>query len=91
AANLARAYTAIEYACIAASLAALISWGWRRQAPTLTHACGAVLILVELANIAGPYRLGLFESWDLALAVYVILYLGLILIQGAPPWFLIQR
>jgi hypothetical protein len=91
AANLAHAYTAIEYACLATSLAALISWGWRREAPTLTHACGAVLIVVELANIVGPYRLGLFESWDSALAVYIVLYLGLILIQLVPPWFLTKQ
>jgi hypothetical protein len=91
AANLARAYTAIEYACLVTSLAALISWGWRREPPTLTHACAAVFILVELANVAGPYRLALFDSWDLALAVYIVLYLGLILIHLVPPWFLKKR
>jgi hypothetical protein len=90
-ANLARAYTAIEYVCLATSLAALISWGWRKEAPTLTHACGAVFILVELANLAGPYRLGLFESWSLALKVYIVLYFCLILIQVVPPWFLARH
>jgi hypothetical protein len=90
-ANLARAYMAIEYACLATSLAALISWSWRKEAPTLTHACGAVLVLVELANVAGPYRLALFESWDLALKVYIVLYFCLILIQVVPPWFLARH
>ena len=88
--RLALAYTAIELLALAASFAAIITWAWRRQTPSVTHVCVIVLVFVEVANLAGPYMSDLFNSWTQAQVVYLALYTGLILVQWFPLPFVRQ-
>jgi hypothetical protein len=78
---LSRCYLGAELVAIAVTVGAAVTWFWRREPPTLTHAVTLLIGASEAATLL-PFRKGLFTSWTLAQAAYVTMYVILIVLQG---------
>lgn len=81
-----RYYLACELMALATALASAVAWWRRREPPTLPVASALLIAALDIAVLFGPYRVGLWTSWQFAQAVYVVLYLVLIVIQGGSLW-----
>jgi hypothetical protein len=84
--TLRRYYLACEIAALLTALASGVAWWSRREPPTLPVAATLLITTLDIAVLFGPYRVGLWTSWAYAQAVYVVLYLVLITIQGGSLW-----
>lgn len=69
-------------------VAASVASHYHRRAPiNQAHHCLLLCALTELAvTVAGPWRLGLWGQWPLALLGYTLLFLSLTAYQGALTW-----
>jgi hypothetical protein len=84
--DLRRYYLACEMLALATALVSGVAWWRRREPPTLPAAAALLIAALDIAVLFGPYRVGLFTSWRFAQAVYVVLYLVLVVIQGGALW-----
>jgi hypothetical protein len=81
-----RYYLACELGALATALVSATAWWRRREAPALPAAAALLIAALDLAVLFGPYRVGLWTAWPFAQAVYVVLYLVLVTIQGGALW-----
>jgi hypothetical protein len=81
-----RYYLGAELFALATALASAVAWWRRREPPTLPVAAALLISALDIAVLFGPYRVGLWTSWAIAQAVYVVLYLVLVVIQGGALW-----
>jgi hypothetical protein len=82
--ELLRAYSALELAGGIAAVGCFISWLWRRERLTTSHACGIVLISASLATVLLPSLVGAgaLERWPVIVALHAVAFavvLGLLL------------
>jgi hypothetical protein len=88
--DLHKPYLAVELACVAVATGAFLHWiAFRKDPPTATHWMTILMVGTEVAGIiAGPWRLGLFSSWNVAQFGYLLLYATLVAVQGVVLWMI---
>jgi hypothetical protein len=83
----ARAYTAVQ--TLAVAIAAGLGLGWIRgratPATTAQYAL-AMMVIAELVSLLGAWRVGLFEGWPIAQALYLVMFGVVALVQGRFLW-----
>jgi hypothetical protein len=86
--SLGRMLTAAQLASVAVSIGCGLTWYLSRSTkPTSTAQAALSLIVgVEASTIAFAWRAGIFVSWNLTQAVYVVLYVVLAIMQGGFVW-----
>jgi hypothetical protein len=71
-------YLAAELAALTVAAASIVTWGWRREYPTLTQACALFVCLLDGGLLlAGAQRWGFWSRWDLQQYACSMLYLTL--------------
>lgn len=87
-ARLAWTYTGAQ-AVVVLGLAVVVARSWRRR-PRRTPTASELVVLwlagVEVANLAGPYLLGLGRWPTMARAAYALCYVVAILVHGGELW-----
>ncbi|MGK4002813.1 hypothetical protein WMF31_09335 [Sorangium sp. So ce1036] len=83
---LGKAYLALQLAALCVSVGCLISWFLGDERGRTHHLAAGFLIIGEAMMLIGPYRVGLFESWELARSVLIALYISLVPVQGVAIW-----
>jgi len=83
---LARIYTGLELAAVMIGAGGLIQWAWKREKPMPVHTVTLLIVIMEGAVVAGPYRVGLFTSWLMARVAYVVAYCAVTAVQGGVWW-----
>lgn len=78
-----RAYLAIELAVLCVSIGFALQWLSRREPWTPETLVTGLIIALEAAMITGgPYRFVIFSAWDRAWAILLVMYAGLIIVEG---------
>ena len=85
-ANLARVYAAAELVALATGAGTGIEWAWKRERPGPHHASVITLLLLEVAVLMGPMRLGIFSGWDRAQVAYIAAYVAVTCIVWGASW-----
>jgi hypothetical protein len=87
---LGKIYLGFQLACVAVMVGAFVHWVlFRKNPPTPSHFVVALMSVVEIANVTvGPWRVGLFDRWNLAQLGYCMLYAALILVQWGWSWII---
>ena len=86
--SLARALTAAQLAAVLAAIGCGLTW-YLRPSDELTSTAQAALALivgVEFITLGFAWRTGIFASWHLSQAIYVVLYAVLTILQGGGVW-----
>ena len=84
--NLARVYAAAELVALATGAGTGIEWAWKRERPGPHHASVITLLLLEVAVLMGPMRLGIFSGWDRAQVAYIAAYVAVTCIVWGASW-----
>jgi hypothetical protein len=79
-------YLAAELAAVLASIGLVLQWAWRRQPMTLPRLSALFVVGIDCGTLIGPYAGNPFATWELAQAMYSVLYVLLIAIQGGAIW-----
>lgn len=78
-----RAYLAIELAVLCVSIGFALQWLSRREPWTPETLVTGLIIALEAAMVTGgPYRFVIFSAWDRAWAILLVMYAGLIIVEG---------
>jgi hypothetical protein len=83
---LGKTYLALELAALCTSIGCFISWFAGRERARPHHLIAGFIIIAELSTLAGPFRFGVFDAWDLSRSIFVALYLTLIPTHGFIAW-----
>jgi hypothetical protein len=83
-------FLGFQLACLTLAIGAFLHWiAFRKDPPSATHWMAILMVGTEAVGIiAGPWRLGLFTSWNLAQIGYCIQYTALSAIQGVLLWMM---
>lgn len=85
--SLGRMLTAVQLAAVLTSFGCAVTWALRsRERSTSAQACMLVIAFVELAAMAGSWRVGVFTGWQLSRIAYVTMYVVAIVIQVGFLW-----
>lgn len=77
----------VHLLCLLVTTVAVAEHYWARRTTTAAHHCLLLSALVELGVVvAGPWRLGLWDQWSLALFGYSLLFLLLTIYQWVLLW-----
>ncbi len=79
-------YLAAELAALLVAIGLIVQWAWRREAMTCPRLSTLFIVGIDCGTLLGPYRTNPFATWDLAQAMYAVLYVVLIVIQGGVAW-----
>ena len=83
---LGKAYLACQLASLCVSIGCLLPWFTGRDRAKVHHVAAGLIIITELSMLAGPYRFGVFTTWDLAQSMLVALYITIVPVQGFSIW-----
>jgi hypothetical protein len=81
-----RCYLAAELAGLAVAVGTIATWFPRRAVPTLPIGVALCIVVVELGSLIGPYLGNPFATWERAQALYLVLYLAIVVLQGGSLW-----
>jgi hypothetical protein len=81
-----RGYLAAELGALLVSTGVFLQWLARREGLTPPRLSALFIAGIDFATLLGPYRSNLFATWDLAQAMYAVLYAILIAVQGGALW-----
>jgi hypothetical protein len=81
-----RCYLAAELAALTVAAGAIITWAWKREPPTLPRGAVLCIVAVDFGTLIGPYLGNPFLTWERAQALYLVLYIALVVIQGGSLW-----
>lgn len=82
-------FAGAEVAAMVTSLGSAGSWAmrvWGREGLGIARGCVVFMVGCGAVSLAGPYVHGIFTTWWLANAVQLVMYSGLILVQGGALW-----
>jgi hypothetical protein len=79
-------YLAAELCALAVAVGSFVHWLWSDKPLTLPRTVTLLIIGIDCGTVFGPYRIDLFSTWNLAQAMYAVLYLALVIIQGGTLW-----
>ncbi|WP_437600297.1 hypothetical protein WMF28_01885 [Sorangium sp. So ce590] len=83
---LGKAYLALQLAALCVSIGCLLRWFASREPAKVHHVATGLIIITELSMLAGPYRYGVFTTWDLAQSMLIALYVTIVPVQGVAIW-----
>ncbi|WP_437310277.1 hypothetical protein [Sorangium sp. So ce388] len=83
---LGKAYLALQLSALCVSIGFLLRWFASRERATVHHVATGLIIITELSMLAGPYRFGVFTTWELAQSMLIALYVTIIPVQGVAIW-----
>jgi hypothetical protein len=83
---LGRAYLACELAALCVSIGCFLRWYAGTEPAKAYHIVAGLIVITELSMLAGPFRFGIFTTWDLARSILVALYITLVPVQGVAIW-----
>lgn len=82
-------FAGAEVAAVVTGLGSAGSWAmraWGREGLGIARGCVLFMVGCGAVSLAGPYVHGIFSTWWLANAVQLVMYSGLILVQGGALW-----
>jgi hypothetical protein len=79
-------YLAAELGALLVSTGVFLQWVARREGMTPPRLSALFIAGIDFATLLGPYRSNLFVTWNLAQAMYAVLYAVLIAVQGGALW-----
>ncbi|WP_438014909.1 hypothetical protein WMF18_28980 [Sorangium sp. So ce315] len=85
-AMLGRAYLALELAALCTSVGCLILWFLGGERGKTHHLAAGFIVIGESLMLVGPFRMGIFDAWDLARSILIALYISLVPVQGVAIW-----
>ncbi|WP_437647334.1 hypothetical protein [Sorangium sp. So ce362] len=83
---LGRAYLALELAALCTSVGCLILWFLGGERGRTHHLAAGFIVIGESLMLLGPFRVGIFDAWDLARSILIALYISLVPVQGVAIW-----
>jgi hypothetical protein len=83
---LGRAYLALHLAALCVSVGCLLLWFLGSERGRAHHLAAGFIIIAEMTMLAGPFRMGIFNAWDLARSILLALYISLVPVQGVALW-----
>jgi hypothetical protein len=83
---LGRAYLACHLAALCVSIGCFLPWYAGSEPAKAHHIVTGLIVISELSMLAGPFKFGIFTTWDLARSILVALYITLVPVQGVALW-----
>ncbi len=77
-----QAYLAAQLAAVLVSIGIFVQWVWRREAFNLPRLTTLFIAVLDCGTVGTAYRFGPFARWDLAQAMYLVLFGSLVVTQG---------
>lgn len=80
-------YLAAELTTLGIMTGCYVLFWWSKRKPDIANFCTLALGAGNIAVVIGPYRLGdIFGGWYIAQAMYVTVYVVLLILQGGILW-----
>jgi hypothetical protein len=85
--TLGRALATVELLALLASVGAGVSWYLRSTERSSTaQTTLSVIVVGELATLAGSWRIGVFDHWPISQVLYLLTFLLITILQGGFLW-----